>query len=249
MAIKKIRAASQLAAATLNYLSKILKPGITSNEINHLCHQFIIKNQGHPGALNYKGFPKSLCVSINNEVCHGIPKNQIIKEGDLVKLDVVVKKDGYFGDTCRCFVVGKGSPLAHQLKQVTYDAMWIAIKMVKPGVYINEIGTAIENHAKSFGFSCVRDFCGHGIGEKMHMDPYVPHFDTGEKGSQLKSGMTFTIEPMINQGDYKIKILADKWTAVTADNGLSAQWEHTILVTETGYEVLTLSEEEKATME
>ena len=245
MSIEKIREASQLAAATLDYLSTILKPGITSNEINNLCHQFILKNNGHPGALNYKGFPKSLCVSINNEVCHGIPKNQTLKNGDLVKLDVVVKKNGYFGDTCRCFIIGTGSPLAQQLRQVTYDAMWTGIKMVKPGVYINDIGTAIENYAKSFNFTCVRDFCGHGIGDKMHMDPYVPHFDTGNKGEMLKEGMTFTIEPMINSGDYKVKILSDKWTVVTSDNTLSAQWEHTILVTKDGYEVLTLSQEEK----
>jgi methionyl aminopeptidase len=237
--------AGKLAAECLDFLEPLLKPGITSNDINKWAHNFIIKNGGIPGALNYKGFPKSLCVSINHEVCHGIPKNYIIKNGDLVKLDVVVKKDGYYGDTCRCYVIGKSNnPIKEKLKQVSYEAMWIGIKMVKPGVDINDIGTAIEKYANSFGFSCVEDFCGHGIGQMMHMEPYVLHFDTGKPGVILQEGMTFTIEPMINQGTHKIKILNDGWTVVTEDGKLSSQWEHTIQVTQDGYKVLTLSHKE-----
>lgn len=236
--------AGKLAAQCLDYLEPLLKPGITSNDINQWAHDFIIKNQGTPGALHYKGFPKSLCVSINNEVCHGIPKNQIIKNGDLVKIDVVVKKDSYYGDTCRCYIVGDISDKKKQLMDVTYNAMWIGIKMVKPGVDINTIGTAIENYIKPLGFSCVRDFCGHGIGQLMHMDPYVPHFNTGKPGYILKEGMFFTIEPMINEGRCDIKVLNDGWTAVTKDGKLSAQWEHTIEVTKDGYRVLTLSKNE-----
>jgi methionyl aminopeptidase len=248
MDISKMKEACRLAAATLDYLEPLVKPGITSNEINNLCHQFILKNGGHPGALNYKGFPKSLCISINQEVCHGIPKNQIIKNGDLVKLDVVVKKNGYFGDNCRAMVAGKGSPEVYKLLKVTHDAMMKAIAIVKPGVHINEIGTLIENYVKSFGYSSVRDFCGHGIGTQMHMDPYVPHFDTGSPGPMLYEGMTFTIEPMVNGGHHAIKILKDGWTVVTQDGSLSCQWEHTILVTKDGHEILTMSQNPRSGM-
>lgn len=241
-----MKEAGSLASATLDYLEQFLKPGITTNEIHDLCYQFIIKNGGHPGALNYKGFPKSLCISINNEVCHGIPKNQKIKNGDLVKMDVVVKKNGHFGDTCRAYIVGDHKdPMVEKLLNVTYEAMMAGIKVVKPGIIINDIGVAVENYVKSFGFSCVRDFCGHGIGTAMHMDPYVPNFDNGKPGPQLYEGMTFTVEPMVNIGDYKVKVLKDGWTVVTQDGSLSCQWEHTVLVTATGYEILTLSAREK----
>jgi methionyl aminopeptidase len=247
MDIIKMKEAGALAAATLDHLEQFLKPGITTNELNDLCHKFILKNKGHPGALNYKGFPKSICISINNEVCHGIPKNQKLKSNDLVKMDVVVKKEGHFGDTCRAYIIGAPQdPTIEQLLQVTYHAMMEGIKIVKPGIFINDIGIAVENYVKSFGFSCVRDFCGHGIGTQMHMDPYVPNFDNGFPGMQLTEGMTFTIEPMVNVGHFKVKILSDGWTVVTSDGSLSCQWEHTILVTATGYEILTLSAKEKA---
>ena len=238
--ISLMEEAGKLAAQCLDYIEPQLKPGITSLQINKWAHDFIIKNKAIPAALNYKGFPKSLCVSINNEVCHGIPKNVIIKNGDLVKIDVVVKKNGYHGDTCRSYIIGENTMASH-LKQVAYDAMWKGIKIVKPGIDINEIGITIENYVKSFGYTCVKDFCGHGIGEKMHMDPYIPHFDNGNSGFLLKEGMFFTIEPMVNIGDYKVKILQDQWTVVTQDGQLSAQWEHTIMVTKDGYKVLTLS--------
>ena len=244
--IEKMKVASTMAAQCLDEVEIIIKAGTSTEDIDQFCVNFLKNREAVAGALNYCGFPKSVCVSVNQEVCHGIPsKNTILKEGDLVKVDFVVKKDGYFGDTCRSYIVGSGTPLREKLRRVAYEAMWVGIRMVKDGVNINDIGTAIEQHSEKAGFTSVRSFCGHGIGEAMHMPPQMPHFNNKTPGATLKEGMFFTIEPMINAGEHRVKILKDKWTVVTADSTDSAQWEHTIMVLKDGYEVLTLSQREK----
>lgn len=238
----KMRKASQLAAHVLDEVEKIIKPGVSTLEINDLCHKIIIENNGYPAALNYNGFPKSVCTSINDIVCHGIPKStEILKNGDFINVDVALELDKHYGDTSRCFKVGKIEDKHKQLMMVAYEAMWQAINICKAGIKVNEIGKIIENFIKPYKYSIVRDFCGHGIGNKMHMDIDIPYYYNRDNEDILMSGKCYTIEPMINGGTYKIKIDTDKWTVRTIDGSRSAQWEHTIYINEDGCEVLSFN--------
>lgn len=239
--IQKMRIAGRLAAEVLEIIAPHVLPGVTTGQLDTLCHEHIVnKQQAIPAALNYHGFPKSVCTSVNHVVCHGIPGDKILKEGDIVNIDVAVIKDGYFGDTSQMFFVGQPSVLAKRLVQITQQCLYLGIKMVKPGVRLGDIGATIQNFAEKNHFSVVREYCGHGIGTEFHEDPQVLHYGKAGTGLQLQPGMTFTIEPMINAGARHIKLLPDGWTVITKDRKLSAQWEHTILVTETGYDILTL---------
>jgi len=235
-----MRVAGKLASQTLDYISPFVIPGITTNRLNDLCHSFILDHNAIPAPLNYKGFPKSICTSINHVVCHGIPSDKSLQDGDILNIDVTVIVDGWHGDTSRMFFAGEPSIKAKRLSTVTYDAMMKGIELCKPGITFGDIGHAIQTHAESNGYSVVRDFCGHGIGKVFHDIPHVLHFGKPGTGATLKIGMFFTIEPMINVGDWKIKTLSDGWTAVTRDRQLSAQYEHTIGITETGYEIFTI---------
>jgi methionyl aminopeptidase len=243
-----MRVAGRLASEVLDFLTPHVKPGITTNQLDKLAHDYMIQVQGSvPAPLNYapngyNPYPKSICTSVNHQVCHGIPNDKALKKGDIVNIDITVIKDGWHGDTSRMFIVGEASIAAKRLCQLTYDAMWHGIVKVKPGARLGDIGWAIQKFAESNGFSVVREFCGHGIGQVFHEEPQVLHYGKPGTLEELKPGMTFTIEPMINAGRKDIKELGDGWTIVTRDHSLSAQWEHTILVTETGYEVLTLSD-------
>lgn len=240
--IKKMRVAGRLAAEVLDMISEHVKPGVTTGELNDICHNYIVNTQqAIPAPLNYRGFPKSICTSINHQVCHGIPGDRKLKDGDIVNIDVTVIKDEFHGDTSRMFFVGQPSILADRLTQVTQKCLDIGISLVKPGVHLGDIGAAIQHYAESNHFSVVREYCGHGIGRIFHEDPQVLHYGKPGTGVVLKEGMTFTIEPMINAGKRDVKLLPDGWTVVTKDHSLSAQFEHTILVTKTGYEILTLS--------
>jgi methionyl aminopeptidase len=245
--IAGMRVAGRLASEVLDYLTPFVKPGVTTNELDKLAHDLITQVQGGvPAPLNYQPagytpYPKSICTSINHQVCHGIPNDKALKKGDIVNIDVTVIKDGWHGDTSRMFIVGDSSIAAKRLCAMTYDAMWHGIVRVKPGARLGDIGHAIQRFAESNGFSVVREFCGHGIGQTFHEEPQVLHYGKPGTLEELVPGMTFTIEPMINAGRRDIKELGDGWTIVTKDHSLSAQWEHTVLVTETGYEVLTLS--------
>ena len=247
--INKMRNAGALAAATLDMLSTQIKPGITTDQINQLAHDYIIEHGGYPASLGYNGFPKSLCTSVNHVVCHGIPNDKPLKDGDIVNVDLVVNLDGYHGDTSKMFAIGRAKPYAERLIRITHECLYIGIKLVKPGVRIGDIGAAIQKHAEANHYSVVREYCGHGIGETMHADPQILHYGVPGTGVSLQPGMTFTIEPMINLGKRHIKLLPDDWTVITKDRKLSAQWEHTILVTETGYEILTWREEEAGKIE
>ncbi|MDR2405458.1 MAG: type I methionyl aminopeptidase [Deltaproteobacteria bacterium] len=239
--IDKIRKSGRLASQTLDYAESKLVPGMTTRDLNKLIHDFIVSHKATPATLNYRGFPASSCISINDEVVHGIPGSRVIHEGDIVKVDVTTILDGFFGDTCRTFKVGKVSEEAERLVDATYKAMHLAIQTVKDGSRLGDIGHAIQSHVEPLGYSVVRQFVGHGVGRAFHVPPNVPHY--GEKGTGLrvKTGMVFTIEPMINTGSYEVNILSDNWTAVTVDGGLSAQFEHTLVVTPDGAEVLTVS--------
>ena len=247
--IAGMRVAGKLASEVLDYLTPFVKPGVTTNALDKLAHDYITQVQGCiPAPLNYTGggdipYPKSICTSVNHQVCHGIPNDKPLKKGDTVNIDVTVIKDGWHGDTSRMFGVGELSIAAKRLNALTYDAMWIGIAQVKPGAHLGDIGAAIQKFSESNGFSVVREFCGHGIGRIFHEEPQVLHYGKPGTLEELKVGMTFTIEPMINLGKKEIKDGPEKdgWTIVTKDHSLSAQWEHTILVTPTGYEVLTLS--------
>ena len=245
--IEMMRTAGRLAAEVLDYITPFVQPGITTGELDRLCHDYMVNVQGTiPAPLNYappghRPYPKSICTSVNQQVCHGVPGDKKLKSGDVVNLDITVIKDGWHGDTSRMFAVGTPSILASRLINVTYECMWKGILAVRPGARLGDIGHAIQRHAESHGFSVVREFCGHGIGQKFHEEPQVVHYGKPGTGVELKPGMTFTIEPMINAGRRDIRVLGDGWTVVTKDHSLSAQWEHTVLVTETGYEVLTLS--------
>ncbi|MDR2353143.1 MAG: type I methionyl aminopeptidase [Deltaproteobacteria bacterium] len=239
--IEKIRKSGRLAAQTLDYAQSKLKPGISTMALDKLIHDFIVSHKAIPATLNYKGFPASSCISINEVVVHGIPGQRVIQEGDIVKVDVTTILDGYFGDTCRTFKVGKVPELADKLVDATYEAMQLAIETVKNGSRLGDIGYAIQSHVEPLGFSVVRKFVGHGVGREFHEEPNVPHYGKKNTGLKLKTGMVFTIEPMINTGSYDVDILADDWTAVTVDGGLSAQFEHTLVVTPDGAEVLTVS--------
>ncbi len=246
--VSGMRVACRLASEVLDYLTPHVKPGVTTNDLDKLAHDYITQVQGAvPAPLNYMGggsipYPKSICTSVNHVVCHGIPNDKALKKGDIINLDITVIKDGWHGDTSRMFIVGEGSIAAKRLVSFTYDAMWHGIVKVKPGARLGDIGFAIQRFAESNGFSVVREFCGHGIGRGFHEEPQVLHYGKPGTLDELKPGMTFTIEPMINAGKRDIKEFGnDGWTIVTRDHSLSAQWEHTVLVTETGYEVLTLS--------
>lgn len=244
-----MRKAGALAAATLDMITDHVAPGVTTEELDRLCHEFIIKNNAIPAPLNYKGFPKSICTSINHVVCHGIPEERKLKEGDIVNIDVTVILDGWHGDTSRMFLVGKKIPIkAKRLVDVTYDCLMAGIEVVKPGAALGDIGRAIQEVAHKNRFSVVEDFCGHGLGQTFHAPPSVLHYAEPNAGDDdklartiLEPGMFFTIEPMINTGKKDCKVLADGWTAVTRDRGLSAQFEHTLAVTEDGFEIFTLS--------
>ncbi|OIR03012.1 methionine aminopeptidase [mine drainage metagenome] len=246
--IDKMRIAGRLAGEVLDYIEPFVVPGVSTAELDRLCHDYMVDVQGCiPAPLNYAPpgyapYPKSICASINHQVCHGVPNERPLKKGDIVNLDITTIKDGYHGDTSRMFVVGgEGSILAKRLCAVTHECLWEGIVRVRPGARLGDIGAAIQKHAESNGFSVVREFCGHGIGLNFHEEPQVLHYGKPGTGLELFTGMTFTIEPMINAGKAAISELPDGWTIVTKDRSLSAQWEHTILVTENGYEVLTLS--------
>lgn len=247
--LEKMRVAGRLAAEVLEMIEPHIVPGITTDELNQICHDYMTQVQGTiPAPLGYGGpppFPKSICTSVNYVVCHGIPNEKPLKNGDILNIDVTVIKDGFHGDTNRTFPVGKIAPFAERLIQVTQECMYLGIKAVKPGIHLGDIGAIIQQHAESHHYSVVREYCGHGIGRAFHEDPQVLHYGTPGTGLILEKGMTFTIEPMINLGKRQVKLLNDGWTVLTKDHKLSAQFEHTIAVTETGYEVLTLRRGER----
>jgi methionyl aminopeptidase len=243
--IEKMRVAGRLAADVLHMIRPHVQAGITTEELDRLCHDYIVNTQqAIPAPLNYHGFPKSICTSLNHQVCHGIPGKRILKQGDILNIDITVIKDGYHGDTSKMFSVGQISPLARRVSQVSYECMCIGIEMVRPGVRLGDIGHAIQDHAETENFSVVREYCGHGIGRQFHEEPQVLHYGKPGTGLVLEPGMIFTIEPMINAGKRHVKLMPDNWTVVTKDHSLSAQWEHTILVTDDGYEVLTKRRED-----
>ena len=240
---QKMRKAGRLAAYILDQLYELIQPGISTLEINDFCHDLIIKNNAIPAPLNYKGFPKSVCTSVNHVVCHGIPNDKkILNVGDIINVDVTVILDEWYGDSSRMYVAGKTNKKNLDLLKTTYECLHIGIKEAKPGKTLGDIGFKIQEYAESKNYSVVRDFCGHGIGKQFHTPPSVLHYGNVGEGPELKPGMFFTIEPMINLGDWKVKILNDGWTAVTKDKSLSAQFEHTIGITEDGNEIFTLSE-------
>lgn len=245
--IEKMRVAGRLTGEVLDYITPFVKAGVTTGEIDRLCHDYMVNVQGSiPAPLNYAPpgytpYPKSICSSVNHQVCHGIPGDRVLNNGDIVNLDITVIKDGYHGDSSRMFIVGEPSIIARRLCEVSFECMWLGIAKVKPGAHLGDIGATIQRHAEKAGFSVVREFCGHGIGASFHEDPQVLHYGKAGTGPVLQPGMIFTIEPMINAGKAAIRHLGDGWTVVTKDHSLSAQWEHTILVTETGFEALTLT--------
>ena len=245
--IAKMRIAGKLGSEVLDYITPFVVQGVTTDELDKLCHDYIVNvQQAIPAPLNYAPdghtpYPKSICTSVNHVICHGVPGDKLLKNGDIVNIDITVIKDGYHGDTSRMFMVGEVSIQAKRLSELTYQAMWLGIKQVKPDATLGDIGYAIQSFAEKNGFSIVREFCGHGIGTKFHTEPQILHYGRPGQGLKLKAGMIFTIEPMINAGKRDIKQMPDGWTIVTKDRSLSAQWEHTVLVTETGFEVMTLS--------
>ncbi|GAB4477017.1 MAG: type I methionyl aminopeptidase [Elainellaceae cyanobacterium] len=242
--IEKMRQAGQLAAQLLAYLEPMVKPGVSTLELNDAAEEWTQKHGAKSAPLGYHDFPKSICTSINEVVCHGIPSaKQILRDGDIINIDVTPIVDGYHGDTSRMFFVGEPSPIARKLVEVTEECLWRGIREVKPGARIGDIGAAIQEYAEAEGFSVVQDFVGHGVGRIFHTAPQIPHYGKRGKGKKLRPGMVFTIEPMINVGTWEVEILADKWTAVTKDRQLSAQFEHTVAVTATGVDVLTLMPE------
>ena len=245
--IEKMRIAGRLAGEVLDYIAPFVKVGVTTDELDKLCHDYMVNVQGCiPAPLNYappghRPYPKSICTSINHQVCHGVPGDKKLKNGDIVNLDITTIKEGWHGDTSRMFCAGEPSIQAKRLCEITHECMWLGIAQVRPGATLGDIGHAIQKHAEKNGYSVVREFCGHGIGKNFHEDPQVLHYGKPGTGIKLQTGMVFTIEPMINAGRRDIRQLGDGWTIVTKDHSLSAQWEHTILVTDTGFEVLTLS--------
>ncbi|OMH39158.1 type I methionyl aminopeptidase [Motiliproteus sp. MSK22-1] len=245
--IEKMRVAGRLAAEVLEMIEPHIAVGVTTNELDQICHDYIVnEQQSIPAPLNYHGFPKSICTSINHVVCHGIPNDKPLKNGDIINVDITVIKDGYHGDTSKMFYVGKTLPHAKRLAEVAQECLYLGIKMVKPGVRLGDIGHAIQKHAEGNYYSVVREYCGHGIGKEFHEDPQVLHYGKRNTGVVLQPGMCFTIEPMINAGKRHTKLSKrDGWTVETTDKRLSAQWEHTLLVTDEGVEVLTLRNEEK----
>ena len=240
---EKTKKAGEIAAGALDEVAKVIKPGIQTDKIDKLCYEYINDNGAYSAPLFYRGFPKSCCTSTNHIVCHGIPSDKILKDGDIVNVDVTALKDGWHGDTSRTYEIGEVSVKAKKLIKTTFDAMMKAIKIIKEDVFLGDIGATIQNHVEAEGFSVVQDFCGHGIGRHFHQEPNVLHYGKKGTGERIKAGMIFTIEPMINFGKYETKTLNDGWTAVTKDKSLSAQFEHTIGVTKDGYEIFTLSKE------
>ena len=239
-AFEKTRIAGSVAAGALDEVRNIIKPGVSTNEIDRVCYEYINDHKAYSAPLFYRGFPKSCCTSTNHVVCHGIPSDKILKDGDIVNVDVTAFKDGWHGDTSRMFEVGNISVKAEKLIKTTYDSMMKAIGIIKSGINLGDIGSVIQNHVEAQGFSVVQDFCGHGIGQKFHREPNILHYGEKGTGDKIQSGMIFTIEPMINIGNYETKTLNDGWTAVTKDKSLSAQFEHTIGVTNNGCEIFTL---------
>ena len=238
--IEKMRIAGRLAGEVLQMIRPHVQPGVTTNELDRICHDHIVNiQQAIPAPLNYRGFPKSICTSVNHVVCHGIPGDKVLKKGDALNIDITVIKDGFHGDTSKMFFIGAPPVAAERLARISHECMKIGIDMVKPGIHLGDIGHAIQQHAESLHCSIVREYCGHGIGREFHEDPQVLHYGTPGTGIILEPGMTFTIEPMVNAGKRYTRLLKDGWTVVTKDHSLSAQWEHTILVTNTGHEVLT----------
>lgn len=245
--IEKMRVAGRLAADVLQMIGEHVKKGTTTDELNQICHDYIVNEQKcTPAPLNYgqPPFPKSICTSVNHVICHGIPSDKKLKDGDIINIDVTVIKDGYHGDTSKMFVVGKPSIMAERLIKVTQESLYMAIKLVKPGTRLGDIGHVIQQHAEKHNYSIVREYCGHGIGANFHEEPQVVHYGRPDTGEVLQEGMCFTIEPMVNAGKRHSKVLPDKWTVVTKDRSLSAQWEHTLLVTKDGVEILTLRDDE-----
>ena len=240
-AFEKSRIAGSIAAGALDEVAKIIKPGITTNEIDKVCYEFINDNDAYSAPLFYRGFPKSCCTSSNHVVCHGIPSDKILRDGDIVNVDVTAYKNGWHGDTSRMFKIGDVSIKAEKLINATYESMMMAIKILKEGIQLGDIGYTIQNYVEANGFSVVQDFCGHGIGQTFHKEPNILHYGKKGTGEKIKAGMIFTIEPMVNLGEYETKTLNDGWTAVTKDKSLSAQFEHTIGVTKDGYEIFTQS--------
>ncbi len=245
-AIEKMRVAGRLAADALDMIEPYVQPGVTTDELDGICHRFITETQhAIPAPLNYRGFPKSICTSVNHQICHGIPSSKRLKKGDIVNIDITVIKDGYHGDTSKMFFVGEPSVLARRLVTTTQQAMLLGIAEVRPGATLGDIGAAIQSFVEPHGYSIVREYCGHGIGQEFHEEPQVLHYGKRGEGLVLRPGMCFTIEPMVNAGKRFIKMLPDGWTVISKDRSLSAQWEHTLLVTEDGYEILTLRAEER----
>ena len=245
--IEKMRTAGRLAAEVLDFIAPHVKPNVTTDELDALCHDYMVNVQKTiPAPLNYappgyQPYPKSICTSVNHVVCHGVPGSKKLKSGDVINIDITVIKDGFHGDTSRMFYVGEPSIQARRLSEITYECMWRGIGAVRPGAYLGDIGEVIQSHAEEHGFSIVREFCGHGIGRRFHEEPQVLHYGRSGTGLKLQAGMIFTVEPMINAGKAGIRQLGDGWTVVTKDHSLSAQWEHTVLVTDGGFEVLTMS--------
>ncbi|HYN64571.1 MAG TPA: type I methionyl aminopeptidase [Candidatus Limnocylindrales bacterium] len=245
--IDRMRIAGRLASEVLDFITPHVKPGVSTGKLNDLCHDYMVRVQGTvPAPLNYappgyKPFPKSICTSVNHQVCHGVPGERLLKPGDILNIDVTVIKDGFHGDCSRMYFVGEPSIQARRLVEVTFECMWLGIRRVRPGARLGDVGAVIQAHAETHGFSVVREFCGHGIGRRFHEEPQVLHYGKTGVGLALEPGMTFTIEPMINAGKPGIRELADGWTIVTKDHSLSAQWEHTVAVTETGHQVMTHS--------
>ncbi len=245
--IARMRVAGRLAAEVLEFIEPYVQPGVTTDELDKLCHDYIVdEQQAIPAPLNYHGFPKSICTSVNHQVCHGIPGNKKLKKGDIVNIDITVIKDGFHGDTSKMFFVGEPSVLAKRLVDITRQAMFIGIDVVRPGIHVGDIGHAIQTFVEGHHYSVVREYCGHGIGRGFHEGPQIMHYGTPGSGEEIRAGMCFTIEPMVNAGKRQVKPLNDGWTVVTRDRSLSAQWEHTLLVTEDGHEILTLRKEEMA---
>jgi methionyl aminopeptidase len=243
--IEKMRVAGKLASEVLEMIEPLVIPGISTLELNQICHDYIVnEQQARPAPLNYRGFPKSICTSVNHQVCHGIPGGRILKNGDILNIDITVIKDGFHGDTSKMFLLGKTPIKAQKLVDLTYEALKIGIQEVKPGAKLGDIGHKIQSFAENNRCTVVREYCGHGIGRMFHEDPQVLHYGKPNTGMELEAGMTFTIEPMINAGKRNVRLLPDGWTVVTKDHSLSAQWEHTILVTEQGYEILTKRSDE-----
>jgi methionyl aminopeptidase len=243
---ERMRTAGRLAAEVLDMIGAHIVPGVTTEELDRICHDYIVNvQQAIPANVNYKGYPKTLCTSVNHVVCHGIPGDRVLKSGDILNIDVTVIKDGFHGDTSRMYFVGKPSVQAQRLTEVCFEAMWRGIRKVRPGAHLGDIGHAIQTYVEAQNFSVVREYCGHGIGRVYHEDPQVLHYGEPDTGLELRPGMTFTVEPMVNAGRRHVRLLPDGWTVVTKDHSLSAQWEHTVLVTTTGHEILTLGKDSR----